>query len=53
MRFSRFNMGLESVTLQIVKVEVHVRKVRQVISKLLNLTKTEAGSSDEACEDEN
>jgi len=37
--------------LQIVKVEVCVREVRQVISKLLNLTKKEAGASDETCED--
>jgi len=37
--------------LQIIKVEVYVREVRQVISKLLNLAKKEPRASDETCED--
>jgi len=38
---------------QIVKVEIYIREVRQVILKLLSLTKNEAGASGEACEEEN
>jgi len=49
MRFSRFNMGLEPVTVvaslvmlqQTVKVEVYVREVMQVVSNVLILTNKE------------
>jgi len=34
-------------------MEVYVWEVRQVIAKLLSLTKKESIESDEACEDEN